>query len=179
MAAGTKQDFATRLRDAIQLRQSVAVAVATVAVLVSYGALLTALSQPSGGGASRVAGSAFGVGLALIPMAYGLAAVTTGQRRVLATILKSVGLWLLASPLLVVDVILGLTASYSLGLTTALHDRHAVWLHRVLAVAAVMAIAVVLRVVIPPAAVFGPLVVVGPAILFADNRARQRTDVDE
>ena len=176
MATGTNQDIGTRLRDAVQLRRSVAVAVTTVAVLVSYGALLTGLSQPTGSDASRVAGSAFGVGLALIPMAYGLGAVTTGHRRVLSAILKSVGLWLVATPVLALDVILGLTAAYSLGMTTALHDRHAVWLHRLLAVAAVMAVAVVLRLAVPPAAVFGPLVLVGPAILFVDSRAGQQVE---
>lgn len=176
MTTGTEENFATKVRDTVRLRQTVAVAVTTVAVFVSYGALIVGLSQPVGSDASRVAGSVFGVGLGLIPMAYGLGAVTTGQPRVFPAIAKSVGLWLLATPLLVVDVILGLTAAYALGLTTSLYDRHAVWSHRVAAVAAIMVVALVLRVTLPPAAVFGPLVLVGPAILFVDNRAEQQID---
>lgn len=174
MTTGTQQDFTTRLKRAVQLRRTLAVGLTTVAVLVSYGALLTGLSQPSGAAASRVAGAAFGVGLALVPMSYALGAVTTGHRRAFASVAKSVGLWLLATPLLVVDVILGLVAAYTLGMTTALYDRHAVWSQRLLAVAAIMVLALILRVLIPPAAVFGPLVLIGPAIIFMDDRAKRK-----
>lgn len=142
-----------------------------IGVVISYSAILVGLNEGLADGSSQTAGSILGVGLALVPLVFGLAALTTGHPNALLAIAKSTGLWLLATPLLVVDVILGLTAAYGLGLTIALHHPTARWTSRVGIVAIVIAITVVLLIIAPPAALFGPLIATGPAIALSDDRA--------
>ncbi len=168
MADGTTLD---RFRSAVHLKRGLAITATVIAVVISYTTILVGLNQGLAEGTSQSAGSLLGVGLGLMPFVYALAAVTTGHPRLLLAVAKSVGLWLLATPLLIIDIILGLTAAYSLGLTTALHHPTARWSSRLVVVAMVVVLTLILLVLAPPAALFGPLIAAGPAIALSDDRA--------
>lgn len=142
-----------------------------IGVVISYSAILVGLNEGLADGSSQTAGSILGVGLALVPLVFGLAALTTGHPNALLAIAKSMGLWLVATPLLIVDIILGLTAAFGLGLTTSLHHPTAQWSTRLGVVAMVVVLTLILLVIAPPAALFGPLIATGPVIALSDDRA--------
>ncbi len=142
-----------------------------IGVVISYSAILVGLNQGLAEDSAESAGSILGVGLGLVPLVFGLAALTTGHPKALLAIAQSMALWILATPLLVVDIILGLTAAFGLGLTTSLHHPDASWTSRLGIVTIVTALTVVLLIVAPAAALFGPLIATGPAIALSDDRA--------
>ena len=160
-----------RFRSAVHLRRGLAITATVIAVVISYTAILVGLNEGLADDSSQSAGSILGVGLGLMPFVFALAGVTTGHPRLLIAVAKSVGLWIAATPLLIIDVILGLTAAYGLGLTTALHHPTARWSSRLAVVAMVVGLTLILLVVAPPAALFGPLIATGPAIALSDDRA--------
>lgn len=142
-----------------------------IGVVISYSAILVGLNEGLADDASQSAGSVLGVGLGLVPLVFGLAALTTGHPNALLAVAKSMALWLLATPLLIIDIILGLTAAFALGLTSSLHHPNARWSSRLGIVAIVIVLTVVLLIIAPPAALFGPLIATGPAIALSDDRA--------
>lgn len=158
------------------LRFWLTVGLTTVVMMVAYTSFLFGFAAVNDAEAT-VVGSSIGTGVALVPLTFGVAAFLSGAPRSLLQVLKATGLWiLLAPPIMIFDIILGLVVGFGVGSAWATHlpegNRMA---PRLITVGAVAAATVILLVIAPGAAVFGPMLALYPAMALVDRAAQTVT----
>jgi len=156
-------------------RKWISVAAATVLLLLSYALiLLPFLAGPDEGGAAF--GASLGVGLALVPLVFVVAAFVSQNDRAALSIAKASGLWLLVTwPIAYFDIVTGLVAGFGAGGTVAFRaEQGQTWRRRAVAIALVTIYTYVIVRVSPVAGLFGGAVLPFVAIAFADEFGNRR-----
>ena len=168
-------------------RKWLSVATATVLLLLSYSLiLLPIMAGPEGGEAF---GASLGVGLALVPLVFVVAAFMSQNDRAALSIAKASGLWvLIAVPIAYFGLISDLLALFIAGLVTGFGAGGIVAFRleqgqsrprRVLAVALTAIYTYIIVSVSPVAGLFGGAVLPFVAIAFADEFGNRRREQRE
>jgi len=168
-------------------RKWLSVATATVLLLLSYSLiLLPIMAGPEGGEAF---GASLGVGLALVPLVFVVAAFMSQNDRAALSIAKASGLWvLIAVPIAYFGLISDLLALFIAGLVTGFGAGGIVAFRpeqgqsrarRVRAVALTAIYTYIIVSVSPVAGLFGGAVLSFVAIAFADEFGNRRREQQE
>jgi hypothetical protein len=163
-------------KDQSYRRSWFAIGIATMIVLVSYGALLVAVVAARSD-TPDAAGPAFAVGFALVPIVFVALAFLSGRRNAAIQVLKAMGVWLLvALPLGLFNPVFGLVLGFGLGGVLTLRERETdTWKVRSIAVVIVAVYTLGMLFVFPGLGLLSggllPISVLGIADTYTQNRA--------